>query len=244
LAANSGPGVKIAEPAHIIELAGEIAGRDLFRPRAIGVIAVIGRARARHCRRAHHVFGIKAKAAPLPVRGEIAIAVIAERGAGDRGVLVQPIAGVVIIGRERRPPDQILPRQRACEGFSEDLTHAITGEVSGDLRPRAVTRRGRSAGQIDGMTADIPARGIGKQRGRAIGVTHALSARLGVIGDGRQTPPRRGAGIAQVRRALFRADHTVQRVIGAPEALMPHDTSSAVHFPKKLSQLALTPIDK
>ena len=63
------------------------------------------------------------------------------------------------------------------------------------------------------MTADIPARGITKERGRAIGVADALPARMGVIGDGGQTPPRRGAGIVEVRRALFRADHTVQRVI-------------------------------
>ena len=98
-----------------------------------------------------------------------------------------------VIRRERRPPDQILAAERACEAFTEDLSHAVRREVIGHFRPHAITRRRRSAGQIDVMTADIPARGIGKQRGRAIGVGHALPARLGVIGDTGEAPLRRSA---------------------------------------------------
>ncbi len=111
----------------------------------------------------------------------------------DRGVLVQAIAGVIVSRRERRPPDQILTAERACKAFTEGLTHAVGGEVIGHLRPRAIARRRRSAGEIDVMTADIPARGIGKQRGRAIGVGHALPARLGVIGNTGEAPLRRSA---------------------------------------------------
>jgi len=85
-----------------------------------------------------------------------------------------------LIRRERRPPDQILAAERAAEAFTEGLTHVVRREVIRDLRPRAITRRGRSAGQIDVMTADIPARGIAKERRPAIGVADALPARLGV----------------------------------------------------------------
>ena len=113
-----------------------------------------------------------------------------------RPLFTPPSKRIAVRRRERRSPDQILAVERACEAFTEDLTHAITGEVISHLRPRAITRRGRSAGQIDVMTADIPARGIAKQRRCAIGEADALPARLGVIGDTGEAPPRRGAGIA------------------------------------------------
>jgi len=103
-----------------------------------------------------HLGGGRLGAAALPVIRQIAIAVIAERGAGDRGVLVQAIAGVSISRRDRRSPNQILAAERAGEAFTEDLPHAIGGEVISDFRPRAITRRGGRAGQIDVMQRISP----------------------------------------------------------------------------------------
>ena len=74
-------------------------------------------------------------AAPPTVRGEIAIAVIAERYARHRSVRVQAIAGVVVIRREGRTPDQILARQSIAEAFGQDLTHAVRREVVRHFRP-------------------------------------------------------------------------------------------------------------
>ena len=96
-----------------------VDGRNLLRPCAIGVKTVIGFARDR--RRAQYILGVKQIRAAPTVIGEIAIAGIAERGARDRRVLVQAIAGIAVSRRERRPPDQIQitlsSRTRARSGF-------------------------------------------------------------------------------------------------------------------------------
>ena len=94
---------------------------------------------------------------------------------------IPPVHRIKISRREGRSPDQILAAERAGEAFNEDLPHAIGGEIISDFRPRATTRRGRSAAQVDVMTADITARGRTKERGCAIGEAHALQRLLSII---------------------------------------------------------------